>query len=57
MILLALITGVVIGPAVYFGATGRTPRKRLILSAVAVAAVFALEIVISIYFAEWLGAD
>ena len=57
MILLALLTGIVVGPAAYFFAPTKDLPRRVMWTVVAIAASYALVIGLSIYFDEWLGAD
>lgn len=57
MILLALLTGIVVGPAAYFFAPKKDLPRRVMWTAAAITAAYALVIGLSIYFGEWLGAD
>jgi hypothetical protein len=57
MIGLAFVTAIVVGPAAYFFAPRKAFRRRMMWTAVAVAAAYAAVIGLSIYLGDWLGAD
>lgn len=57
MILLALLTGIVVGPAAYFFAPKKNLPRRVMYTAIAIAATYALVIGLSIYLGDWFGAD
>lgn len=57
MIALAFIVAILVGPAAYFFARRQAFRRRMVWTAIAVAAAYAVVIGLSIYFGEWLAAD
>ena len=57
MIAIAFIVAVLVGPAAYVFARRKAFRLRMVWTAIAVAAVYAVVIGLSIYFGEWLAAD
>lgn len=57
MILLAMITGIIVGPVMYLFAPNKSVPVRLVWAVVAVSAVYALELAVSVYLGDWLGGD